>query len=290
MKLENGINSLVELGFTRIEAEIYIFLSQNSPATGYRIARGLGKPVANVYQSIQTLEKKGAILVEEDVNRLYRVVPPKELLGQLQRQFLDKKEQAEATLTTLVNPEEDDRVYKLSSPEQVLERCRQMLRTGNQIIVIDAFPNILALLKDDIEQAARRNVNVAVNLYQPMQLTGVQIFARIDGANIIKRWPGEWINIVIDGEEYLLAFFEKNLDQVIQAIWSSSSYLSWVYYSALMAELQLAMIKRRLKEGASIRELQSMLEQYEKFFIIDASGYQKLLERFRDSETIKENP
>ena len=42
------VQALVDLGFTVMEAHIYVFLLSESPATGYRISRAIGKPVANM--------------------------------------------------------------------------------------------------------------------------------------------------------------------------------------------------------------------------------------------------
>ena len=70
-----GSDALVPFGFTALESEIYVFLLGESPATGYRVAQGINKPAANTYKAIQTLQSKGAILVEEGSSRFCRAVP-----------------------------------------------------------------------------------------------------------------------------------------------------------------------------------------------------------------------
>lgn len=290
MTQEICISSLVDLGFTQLEAEIYTLLTQESPATGYRIAQGIGKPAANVYKAIQTLEKKGAILVDESTNRLCRAVPFNELLNQMQRQFAEKKKRAETALANLANTQNDDRIYQLRSCEQVLERCRQMLQDAREIIVIDAFPNVLALLNKEIAKAAQRKVTVAVAAYQPTELNQAILFQRPDGQEIIQRWPGEWINLVIDGDEYLIALLDKELKKVIQAVWSSSPYLSWVYYSAVMAELKLGELEKQiLDDRISKNELIELLDRFDKIFPLEAAGYKKLMQRFKQTNFVEEN-
>ena len=64
-------DALVSFGFTALESEIYVFLLSHSPATGYRVAQGINKPAANTYKALQTLQSKGAILVEESANRMW---------------------------------------------------------------------------------------------------------------------------------------------------------------------------------------------------------------------------
>ncbi len=74
MKDNEYTRPLQALGFTEIEALIYGYLVENSPATGYRISHAIGKQPPNTYKAIVTLENKGAIIVE--VGGLYDYVIP----------------------------------------------------------------------------------------------------------------------------------------------------------------------------------------------------------------------
>jgi len=278
--MNQSITSLMEFGLTQLEAEIYVFLIGNSPATGYKISQSIGKPTANVYKAIQTLEPKGAILVDEDKSRLCRAIPPKEFLDSLQRNFNEKRKSTEDLLSRINQNDNDDRVYQLKSVDQVLERCRKMLERGENIIVIDAFPKILEKLRLEIEAIAKSGVSVAVNSYKPIELQNVEVFYNEKGEETISRWPGQWVNIVVDGNEHLLAFLSNDLKEVIQAIWSGSPYISWVYYSAVYAELELANLKKMINDGNTIEELKSKIVYWDKFFVLDALGYKNLLERF----------
>ncbi len=43
------MESLIALGFSGLEAAIYVHLLENSPATGYQISKAIEKPNANTY-------------------------------------------------------------------------------------------------------------------------------------------------------------------------------------------------------------------------------------------------
>ena len=66
---EAAVESLQELGFTETEALAYAGLVPISPATGYRVAQAIGKPAANTYKALESLEAKGAVLVESGAVR-----------------------------------------------------------------------------------------------------------------------------------------------------------------------------------------------------------------------------
>ena len=275
-----SVEALVGLGFTGLEAEVYAFLLQESPATGYRIAQGIGKPAANTYKAIESLEAKGAVLVEEAENRLCRAVPVEELLSRLERTFAKKRERASQALTALKEPVGDDRIYQIRSREQVLERCRTMLARCKVVALVDAFPQPLEELRPAIEEAARRKIRLGVKAYRPIEIPGVEVLVDPKGDRTIASWPGQWVNLVADGHEHLISFLTPDGLGVNQAIWSGSAYLSWVYHSALCAEITFAAIIGDLEQNAPIERIRDRYRKYAQFFTRQEPGYRELMERF----------
>ena len=94
----HAIRHLVELGFSEGEAAAYVLLLQHSPATGYRVARSIGRSFSNAYQILELLERRGAVLVETGERRLYRAIPIEELLDQMERAFKTRRRQAAEAL------------------------------------------------------------------------------------------------------------------------------------------------------------------------------------------------
>jgi sugar-specific transcriptional regulator TrmB len=280
MNAEPCVQSLVAFGFTALEAEVYVFLLQESPATGYRVAQGIGKPVANTYKAIASLQAKGAILVEEGANRLCRAVPADELLQRLERQFQENRQRAAQALATLKASPDDDRVYHLRTWEQVMERSRQMLASCEQVAVLDLFPDPLAQLRTDIAETAARGVRTLIKAYAPAQIEGADVVVNPHGHTVLKRWPGQWLNLVTDGRESLLAFLTRDGKGVHQALWSGSAYLSWVYHSAVSCETILAAAEQSLEKGATRAELREIIRSYHDAFRPSIPGYEALLHRF----------
>jgi len=111
--MEESVQVLQTLGFSKLEAAIYTFLLQQPPTTGYGIALTLGKPIANTYKGINALQAKGAVIVDESQTRLCRAVPPAEIFGQMQNALKQHREQAAETLAKLKTTADDARVYRL---------------------------------------------------------------------------------------------------------------------------------------------------------------------------------
>ena len=72
---ERCIAELRELGLSRLEAAIYLQLLGQPRSTGYRVARDLGKPAANVYAALESLRTKGVVVLEQGGSRSWLALP-----------------------------------------------------------------------------------------------------------------------------------------------------------------------------------------------------------------------
>jgi sugar-specific transcriptional regulator TrmB len=278
------LQTLTDIGLTSLEAHAYVYLLQNAPATAYGVARGIGKPTANTYRAIESLYRRGAPVLEESRQREYRAVTPPELLGAMERQFNEKRDRAAAGLRGIPEIHRDDRVYRLQTPDQVLERMRQMLAGSRHTAVLDLFPWAVAELREAIGTASARGLAVAVKVYEPYELPGALVVLEPGAARVRGRWPGQWINGVVDGQEHLLAWLSEEGRHVEQAVWSGSPFLSWVYHSALVAELRCAAVERVLGQGSDVAAVRSALTAFDAFTSEGIPGYRAVLERKPASE------
>jgi sugar-specific transcriptional regulator TrmB len=269
----------VSLGFTPLEARVYTFLLRESPVTGYRVAQALRKPAPNIYKAIESLEVKGAVLVDEGQNRLCHPVPPDELLAHLERRFRERSGRAASLLADVSAAGGDDRVYSLRSADQVRERARRMLGRAEEVALVDAFPVPIAELAPDLEAAAARGVLVAAKAYEPVEIDGVLVVPDPRRRAAAERWPGQWMNLVVDGSEHLVAFLTEDGTGVHQAVWSGSVYLSWVYHSAVSSEITLDAVKNRIDEGGTLEELDALVGELDRLKAFDAPGYRELSRR-----------
>lgn len=246
-----SVSALQALGFSEIEASIYAFLvAEGAAATGYRIAQATGKATANTYKALATLAAKGAVEIDDAGSRLCRAVPPEELLARLDRGYAERRAQAVDALSRLGAPESDERVYRMHSRAQVLERARQMLGRAREVAVLNAFPGPMAHLREPVAAAAARGVSVLLKVYRPEDVVeGVRTVVSSEYEHLASAFPGEELNVAVDGEEHLLAMLEHGDtggDGVVQAIWSRSPFLSFAAYNAQFCEWALTSVIRQI--------------------------------------------
>ena len=284
MERDFSAQPLIDLGLTALEAEAYAYLLENSPATGYRVAKAIAKPTANTYKAIQSLKEKGALIIEDGASRLCRAIPVEEFLRGLERRFLRTKEEANRELAKLKPAPADEKFYYLQTPDQVFERFRRMLKECEHIALLDLFPCGLEELRGDIERAASRGIHIGIKAYRACKVKGAEVAVAARGEETIRRWPGQWANGVVDGRHHLLAFLSRDGTRVLQAVWSTNTYTSWVYHSGLMFELLHGALSRGLVKGKGRTVLPRGYRKLEAMKGEEAPGYHMLLERFGDKE------
>lgn len=274
----HAVGLLRELGLNQLEAEVYAFLLPSEPVTAYAIGKALGRPTANVYKAIERLARLGAVLVEEGTARQCRAVPVRELTRHMERRFLERSRAARQALEVLERETFDERVYRIGSVAEVLEKGRRMLERSSQVVVVDAFPRCLEVMAPALEQAAQRGVEVVVEAYRRIEIEGAEVVVVPDGGRSVAAWQCEQLNLVVDGREHLLALLSDQLDEVYQAVWSTSVYLSCLHHSGRMSEITVIRLLA-LAESRDDDPLVQVLRRHPLFRDSVVPGHQELVRR-----------
>lgn len=275
-----SITALKRLGFTELEAAVYAYLVVNPPATAYKVARDIGKPVANTYKAVQSLFEKGAIMIDETENRLCRAVDPENLLENLKRSFLSDQDAARDALARLTPTSEGEGLYGLSSADQVFATFAKMCSEAESVILVDAFPGVVEKIAPVLEKAAARDVIVVMQVYEPAGVNGVEAVEMSDAARMLERWKGNWLIAVADGAEYLQAFLSGDLASVEIAHWSKNAFLALPKHNFLANTLRQAVLEKAVDSGFVAAELKNEFKRTAEWATLANRGYEKLRERF----------
>jgi len=262
----NEQDALIDLGFTKMEAAVYIYLLGNPAQTGYAISKSLGEAAPYVYRTLDSLAQKGAILKELGEKSLYRAVPFQELINQMSRLYEQRCVIAGEALDKLKDIKGDERIYALTTVEQVYERCRSMLSRCKNLVYMDLYPEPFTHLKEDISACSKNGNRIFMFLYEETEIEATRIF-RIDPSRIIKHWKRQWIRICVDGSEYLVALLNSDGSKVYHAIWSENPVISWTQMYSLRSEFQLADQIRLLDGNADIETLRENLSTWRQWDI-----------------------
>ncbi len=254
------------LGLTELEAQVYVFLLQHSPATGYRIAKSIGRSFPSTYKALATLESKGAILVADGSSRLSRAVPPDEFMDQLETRFREKRRLAVQAIRQLPRSPHDTRIYQLTSVDQVYERSRRMLAEAEERVLVELFPKPLEALRSPTQQTAARGVDVTARVYQSETLAGVRVIRSPYGSDTLGSFKSDWLAIFIDGRQFLLASLAKAGDAVLNAVWSANPTVARTLYDHANSDFHHYAFRSSLYAQDSVDELRAEYERLQKAF------------------------
>jgi predicted transcriptional regulator len=274
----HAIQHLVELGFSEGEATAYVFLLQHSPATGYRVARSIGRSFSNAYQILESLERRGAVLVEAGDRRLYRAIPIEELLDQMERAFKARRRQAAEALKEVPVRGSDLGIYELKTVAAVYEHCFRMLKECEERALMELFPEPLEVLGEAVQEAAARGVVVAARIHQPAELKGVHVILSPYGPENLRVYGAQWLTLYVDGRQYLQANLMSGGGGLHHAVWSENPYLARALYNYVNSDLHHYAFQPYLKKATSIEELRRAYEELQEVFPVGGDlGYQDLI-------------
>ncbi len=257
---------LQELGLSVLEAEIYSYLLQSPPATGYRIAKALGRSFTTTYRSLESLKAQGALLSEDDKGGRFRAVAVPEFLEQLESRFRARRTQVLEAAAALPDSGRENRIYRLGSVSQIYERYRHMLRACEQSALSELSPEPIEHLRDDLAAAGRRDLRVAVRTYAGEVLEGVRTIHSPMGEATRRAVGSQWLTLFVDGRQFLMALIAHGGTEVLEAAWSESLFLARQFYSYVNSDLFLYSFTALLENARSVSELrteyQHLLEEF----------------------------
>jgi len=276
---KRSLELLTGLGFNQLEAEVYLHLLTQPPSTAYKIGKQINKPTANVYKAIDSLSEKGAILVEDNKNKQCRAVKPGEFIAQYEATVLEKTSEIGRLLHTMDYQPFDENSYTMRSAPQVFEKFRTMMRKCDRIAVVDAFPDALQKVADCIKEAVNRGVEVYIEAYSPVEIGGAHVSCSEVGPKALSHWKSQQLNLVIDGEEHLIALLSSDLKKVKQATWSNNLYMSCILHAGCLREQSLVQIMNSVGQPGFEKAVMEILEKQQFFFNSEIPGFNKLFKR-----------
>ncbi len=259
------IDSLKHLGLNSLEAEVYCELLANNGVTAYQLAKGLNKATANVYKAVKVLTRMGGITIESSNKELCRAVEPTLFLSSLDANYQKVRKNASELLDKNYYSQNSSGVYRLDSAQLAIQNAKNSINGAQQSIIIDAFPKILDLLREQLVSTISRGVEIYVQCYHDFELPGAIVVNAFGTKDVVKIWETEQLNLVVDGKESLVCLFNKDLSEVNEATWSNAHYLSCVLHVGLRREHFFHQLKAYSEQNQLPSKLNDLVDQQANF-------------------------
>jgi HTH-type transcriptional regulator, sugar sensing transcriptional regulator len=223
---DNLVGALQALGFTAYEAKAYrALLKLAVPAKGYEVARAAGVPTSKIYETLQRLVEKGAVLVNASAPVTYAPVPHRDLTARLRERMAATFAAVEAELEAMPRGGGPGLTWTVSGRENILDFMHRVIARAERFLFAALWDEQLQPLAGALEAAHRRKVELQVAIYGSFRLAvpfGYDL--ALCGASAEERLRGRRLAVLIrDGVEAVAA---ESYPGGAEAIWSENRVFS----------------------------------------------------------------
>lgn len=141
----NFNNTLHKLGFTPIEATIFITLCKHGSLTGYEVAKLCGISRSNVYAALYSLQEKGKCQVAEGETAKYMAISKEELILSTQREMKQTLEEIKQYFPNAIETHEpyvtirgyDNVIHKIKNSISLCESHLYLLCSSRSVSLFE---------------------------------------------------------------------------------------------------------------------------------------------------------
>lgn len=162
MSVDDIVESLGELGFSPYEARVYHALVQRSPLNGHEIGKQSGVPTSKVYETLDRLRAKGAVLAYESDPVKYAPRPYRDLLATYSDRVTRTLDKVSRALATVAMDTDANLTWSITGHGNVVEALRGAIRNAKSEIAAVLDDATSAELAADLAKATERGLEVTV--------------------------------------------------------------------------------------------------------------------------------
>jgi len=254
VKQDALIETLQQLGFTQYEAQCYLGLLRQHPLNGSQLSTICGVPRSMVYQTLNRLEEKAAVVRlggEAGEPQQYEPVAPRLVIAHLSARFQATCEHLEEELNTLTQTPPVEVVLNIIGTDDILQRAAMLVRQAQQRISVMGGSQELAALEPDLRAAIARGVSARIVSIGRAPAVAGQVVT-FPGENVSA--PTRFLLLIADTAPVLIAAFPP--DARASAVLTEnrilarllSAFLNTEYYLVRVANQSPALVGEMLSQ------------------------------------------
>lgn len=197
------VTKLMDFGFTKTDALVYINLLKNGRASGYKIAKEISLSRSSVYSSIDNLYNNGYIFMSEGDTKEYEAKSPELIFSQIEKKTVENISILKKELSKMMLQEEKEFIYNLTGYDNLVQRAREMISQAKVEIYLNSDFR-LGIFGDEICQAIERGVRIICFSFNRIETPHekVELYSRFDKDEDL--YPSHRFMMVVDMSQALI--------------------------------------------------------------------------------------
>ena len=200
----NNYEFLEKLGFSSNEAKVYGTLIKHKVLNGYEIAKLSGIARSLVYEVINRLVAKGAVIRIDGEPNFYKPIEYQDLIRSIKEENEKNIACAERELQQLATENADvDYVMNIVGEEKYVAKAKKLIDSAQAEISLSIWREPFGVLRSNIENAISRGVKVYIFTFESILVEGATVYSyNINDVSTL--FPYRRTTIIIDGGECLV--------------------------------------------------------------------------------------
>ncbi len=254
MQFEDMANRIKRLGFTTYEAKAYISLLQQNPVTRYELSKNSGVPRSAIYDVIRKLETLGAVNGMYTEPEKYVPLPPDQLFDLLERQFVEKVNEAKGALKNFDTSIEPGHLWNIVGYKNMLHKAREMITRAESSIYLSIWKRECRLLGPDLKEAAKRGVKIIAFSFTPLELDLAEVYSyNISEKELEKIWDHKMI-LVVDQAELLMGEADNRISK--KTAWTGNTAIVDIATNHIILDITLFGMRQSVDVGNTVSSMQ----------------------------------
>lgn len=257
------VNKLEKLNFTKIEAQIYIALLQYRQLNGSQISKIINVSRSTVYNTLNNLYNKGAVLLLPGETKIYKPENPKTLIDKITQKYIESASSIKEDLASINVENTDDQYWNIKGYENFIFKVKEYLLSAEKEIYIntnyrlDIFEKELTILKE-------KGVRILSFSFKEHEIEkyNIEHYALYNIPESDK-YPNKRMMLVIDNKKVLLASGVSNDN--FTGIFTENSLLVRVIAEHIHHDIYFAKLKEKYNKDLIDKDIivNSILENEE---------------------------
>ena len=174
----NSFEFLEKLGFSSNEAKVYGTLIKHKVLNGYEIAKLSGVARSLVYEVINRLIAKGAVIRIDGEPNFYKPIEYQDLIRSIKEENEKNIACAERELQQLATENADvDYVMNIVGEEKYIAKAKELIDSAQAEISLSIWQESFEVLRSNIENAISRGVKVYIFTFESISVAGATVYS-----------------------------------------------------------------------------------------------------------------
>lgn len=207
----NLIDTLEKLGFTMLEAKIYLALLEGGEMSAYQLAKKIDISRSSIYNSLEHMVKKGMAVMIPKKTALYKAQEPELLLGKLQKEMTDSLKTAKSQLSEYKNSRHQEQILYFKGYDMIILKAKEMLKQAADEVYINADFD-LTCFKEEFQELVKKGIRVVVFSFYDIEIPCEEVELYTHNRTIAKEHLPSRLMIAVNEKSSLIANCNSEFD------------------------------------------------------------------------------